>query len=299
MTFQGVGADGTDLEVTPASLPVPTVTLTQMDGAPPFDPTGSVGGDSDATNGVVRSGDLVAFVIDIDPGPTGMSGASVTLPVWRGLELDTVPAFCGPGSDLVHTGVVSVLTCALGELAPGQPATRAVTVTASAAAAVPGAVISTSATLTATSPATLVTSNPTQLEFLPRPVGCDAKDSAKEQLPHLQASEDRLDAGGRIADSVLDARGVPVPGAIVTLTGEDRCGDLIERRVTATESGRFAFVGLVAGLYRVTASAPADGAGIPRRSPVVTVSLSEQNMTATGLDLRLTETDTATADGSW
>lgn len=298
LAFRGIDTGGTDIETASSSVSVPSVVLTQMDGTPPFDPVDSSNGDSSSSNGLVRSGDNVAFIVDIDPGPTGLSGASVTLPLWKGLRLDTVPAFCGPGSGLVPAGVLSVLTCSVGDLAPHQRTTRAVTVTASAAAAAPEAALSTSATLTATSPITLVTSNTTRLTFLPRPEGCEPKEVSMGWDPAIRPIPNPIDASGQVADIVLDENGAAVPGADVTLTGQDLCGDLIERRITASESGRFAFVGLVAGLYHVTATAP-DESGIPRRSPTVTVALSERNMTASALDLRMTAADSDVDNGSW
>lgn len=285
------GADGTEIASASSSAPMPTVTLTQMDGTPPFDRGDAAGDDSGSSNGIVRSGDHVAFIVDIDTGPAGIADATVTLPVWRGLALDSTPAFCGPGSGLVHADFVSVLTCTLGDLAPNQRTTRAVTVAASSASAAPGAVITTSATLAGTSPITLVTSNTTRLEFARRLDGCGPGTAATALDPAIRPNPNPVHATGQIADVVRDEAGTPIPGAVVTLSGEDRCGDLIERQVTATESGRFAFVGLVAGLYRVTASAPTPDSATARRSSTVTVALSEPTMTASTLDLRLTAED--------
>ncbi|WP_305092852.1 carboxypeptidase-like regulatory domain-containing protein [Prescottella sp. R16] len=275
--------------VAAASLasPLPGVTLTQMDGTPPFDPSDSTGGDADPSNGVVRSGDRVAFVVDIDPGTAGLRDAVVTIPIWQGLVLDAVPAFCGPGSTLLPAGVLTVLTCDLGDLAPRKQTTRVVTATASAAAGPSSGAITTGVTLTGTSPLTLVTSNTTQLTFVARPEGCDPAGAGAAQEPAERPTANRVQAVGRIADVVVDDAGDPVPGAVVTLRGEDRCGDRIERRATASESGRFAFVGLVAGLYTVTASAPDDAPGAPSMSATVPVTLSDANTTVSGLDLRI------------
>ncbi|WP_430334852.1 carboxypeptidase-like regulatory domain-containing protein [Rhodococcus sp. ACT016] len=287
------GADGTEIAAAASSNPMPAVTLTQMDGTPPFDLGDGAGDDSGSSNGIVRSGDEVTFIVDIDPGTTGIADATVTLPLWRGLALESTPAFCGPGSGLAQAEVMSVLTCTLGDLAPHRQTTRAVTVTASSA---PGTVIDTSATLTGTAPIMLVTSNTTRLEFARRPDGCDPGPAEAALDPAIRPTSNPVRATGQISDVVRDETGTPIPGAIVTLSGEDRCGNLVERQISASESGWFAFVGLVAGRYRVTASNPAPDSVPPLRSTSVAVALSDANMMASALDLRLPADDGSTGD---
>ena len=46
-------------------VPPFTVELTAIDGAPPFDPADGPGLDSGPSNGIVREGDPVTYVIDI------------------------------------------------------------------------------------------------------------------------------------------------------------------------------------------------------------------------------------------
>ncbi|MDH6679269.1 hypothetical protein M2284_003485 [Rhodococcus sp. LBL1] len=290
LALTGFGAVGTDIEVVASSAPTPTIALTQMDGTPPFDPSTSLGGDSGPSNGIVRSGDRVAFVVDIDSGATGIADATVTLAIWKGLSIETVPDFCRPDSRLVDAGVTTVLTCTLGDLAPHARTTRVVTVDASAA---PGTAIATWATLSGTSPITFVMSNATRLQFAQRPAGCDPRGVDAALDPAIRPSADAVRASGRIADVVLDESGAPVPGAVVTLTGQDRCGDLINRQITASETGHFAFVGLVAGVYHVTAAAPQHDSAAPRLAPTVTAALSEPDLTASALDLRLVSTENA------
>ncbi|WFR72729.1 carboxypeptidase-like regulatory domain-containing protein [Prescottella defluvii] len=253
LAFKGFGAGGTEIEAAASSAPTPTIALTQMDGTPPFDPSTSLGGDSGSSNGIVRSGDRVAFVVDIDSGATGIANATVTLPIWKGLSIETVPDFCRPDSRLVDAGVTTVLTCTLGDLAPNARTTRVVALDASAA---PGTAIATWATLSGTSPITFVMSNATRLQFAQRPAGCDPRGVDAALDPAVRPSTDAVRASGRIADVVLDESGTPVPGAVVTLAGQDRCGHIINRQITTSETGSFAFVGLVAGVYHVSTAAP-------------------------------------------
>ncbi len=290
LALKGSGTSGTEIEVAASSAPIPTIALTQMDGTPPFDPSTSLGGDSSSSNGIVRPGDRVAFIVDVNPGTTGIADATVTLPIWKGLTLETVPEFCRPGSRLVDVGPMTVLTCKLGDLAPKARTTRAVTVDASPATVAPGAAITTTATLSGTSPVTFVMSNATELRFVQRPAGCDPHGAGAALDPAIRPNLNGVQASGQIADVVVDESGTPVPGAVVTLTGQDRCGDIINREIATDHTGRFAFVGLVAGLYHVSASAPRHDGADPRLSPTVTVALSESDMMASGIDLRLTST---------
>ncbi|XGU18991.1 hypothetical protein ACETU7_27370 [Rhodococcus sp. 3Y1] len=81
-------------------MPPFAVELTVIDGAPPFDPADGPGLDSGPSNGIVREGDPVTYVIDIGVGATRS-------PTWscnfRCLEV----SFCRPCLITAETARVS------------------------------------------------------------------------------------------------------------------------------------------------------------------------------------------------
>lgn len=107
-------------------VPPFTVELTAIDGAPPFDPADGPGLDSGPSNGIVREGDPVTYVIDIGVRGNPLSDVVVQLPVPRGFVLPSVPDYCGDGSGVDEVG----LHCLIGNLEADRYFTRTATMTA-------------------------------------------------------------------------------------------------------------------------------------------------------------------------
>lgn len=107
-------------------VPPFTVELTAIDGAPPFDPADGPGLDSGPSNGIVREGDPVTYVIDIGVRGNPLSDVVVQLPVPRGFVLPSVPDYCGDGSGVDEVG----LHCLIGNLDADRYFTRTATMTA-------------------------------------------------------------------------------------------------------------------------------------------------------------------------
>lgn len=103
-----------------------TVELTAIDGAPPFDPGDGPGLDTGPSNGIVREGDPVTYVVDIGVRGNPLSDVVVQLPVPRGFVLPSVPDYCGDGSGVDEFG----LHCLIGNLEADRYFTRTATMTA-------------------------------------------------------------------------------------------------------------------------------------------------------------------------
>lgn len=120
-------------------------TLTQTDGAAPFDADSAPGHDSGPNNGVVRTNDTIGYQINLNANlPSGDPGTAVnltwTLQLPQGVALPSLPPYCvTPGSSLTPatlpaptTPVTSTsyqslarqtLTCNVGDRSTGQALT--------------------------------------------------------------------------------------------------------------------------------------------------------------------------------
>ncbi|MBY6385395.1 hypothetical protein HG717_15955 [Rhodococcus erythropolis] len=274
-----------------------TVALTAFDGVPPFDPKDGPGLDSGPSNGVVREGDPVTYVVDIAVGNVRLSDVVIELRVPRGFSVAPVPEYCGDGSRVTELGFGEFgLRCRVGELDAGRYLTRPMTMTVGEGLGV-GAV-SVVAVITAEDGAIRVRSGEVTVQISGPTDGCDPYglpasarsatgddarvvpdlddappdrdrrneiDSDDDVAQHDQ--NDQMPAEGRISGLVTD--GV---AQVVSIDGVDRCGHAIAREVTPFD-GRFSFVGLMPGTYRLTV----DG-----RAPV-TIVLREGAMTLDGV----------------
>ncbi|MGV0157039.1 hypothetical protein ACSW29_27235 [Rhodococcus sp. GB-02] len=236
-----------------------TVGLTVFDGGPPFDASDGPGLDSGPSNEIVREGDPVTYVVDIGVRDSPLSDVVIEMPVPRGFTLMSVPDYCGPGSGVDGMG----LTCRVGSVGQGKHFTRTVTMTAgprSTADGLPIAVV-----VTADGGAVRVRSQEVVVRVSTTAGVCDPHGIAVSD--HAAPPDGSVVADGRIAGLVTSG-----PAEFVTIEGTDQCAHAIVRSVTPV-AGRFAFVGLLPGMYRVTV----DG-----RAPVEVV-LSPGAMSVNGL----------------
>lgn len=238
-----------------------TVGLTVFDGEPPSDLDDGPGMDLGPSNGVVREGDSVTYVVDIGVGYTPLPEVVIDLPVPRGFTLSAVPEYCVDRSFVDEIG----LLCRVGDVEPDRYVTRAVTMIAGASpesetGGVPVAVV-----VSADGGAVRARSGEVIVRVSARTGECDPYG-----IPL---------AGGALSPSgpvTADGRitGMVTSGAAesVTVEGVDQCGHAIVRSVTPVD-GHFSFVGLVPGTYRLTV----DG-----RAPVE-IALEPGAMTVNGV----------------
>lgn len=152
--------------------------------------------------------------------------------------LMSVPDYCGPGSGVDAMG----LTCRVGSVGQGEHFTRTVTMTAgprSTADGLPIAVI-----VAADEGAVRVRSGEVTVRVSTTAGVCD---------PHGVPVSDRAATpdGSVVADGRIAGLVTSGPAEFVTIEGADQCAHAIVRSVTPV-AGRFAFVGLLPGMYRVT-----------------------------------------------
>lgn len=215
-----------------------TVGLAVFDGEPPFDIDDGPGLDSGPSNGVVREGDSVTYVIDIGVGYVPLSDVVIDLPVPRGFTLARVPEYCGDRSFVDEIG----LLCRVGDVEPDRYFTRAVTMIAgpgSETDRLPVAVV-----VSADGGAVRVRSGEV-LVRVSAPAGvCDP-----HGIPFTDGAPSP--SGPVVADGRIT--GVVTSGAAdsVLIEGADQCGHAIVRSVTPVD-GYFSFVGLLPGTYRLT-----------------------------------------------
>ncbi|MFC8934123.1 hypothetical protein ACFT1A_18780 [Rhodococcus sp. NPDC057135] len=222
-----------------------TVELTAIDGAPPFDPTDGPGLDSGPSNGIVREGDPVTYVFDIGVRDKPLSDVVVQLPVPRGFTLPSVPDYCGDGSGVDEVG----LLCLVGDLGADRYFTRTVTMSAGNREDVDGLPIA--AVVTADRGAVRVRSGDVTVRLSTTSGVCDPQGNSVEGQT---VQMDTVAANGQISGLVTS--GI---SEAVAIDGIDQCGHAIARTVKPFE-GRFSFVGLLPGGYRVTVEgrAPVD-----------------------------------------
>lgn len=236
-----------------------TVGLTVFDGEPPFDLDDGPGMDSGPSNGVVREGDSVTYVIDIGVGYVPLSDVVIDLPVPRGFTLARVPEYCGDRSFVDEIG----LLCRVGDVEPDRYFTRAVTMIAgpgSETDRLPVAVV-----VSADGGAVRVRSGEVLVRVSARTGECDP-----HGIPFTDGAPSPsgpVTADGRITGMVTSGA-----AESVTVEGVDQCGHAIVRSVTPVD-GHFSFVGLVPGTYRLTV----DG-----RAPVQ-IALEPGAMTVNGV----------------
>lgn len=251
----GVGVLGATTGAAAAEPSEPNrLTLTQFDGTPLFDESDSDGMDSGPSNGMVRLGDTVTYILDVSVGDEPLADVQVNLPIPAALGLAParVPTFCLPGSALVigehHR---QSLQCRLGDLEPGTIITRAVLVRADTTTAVGTVADPVTATLSSPSLPFPLFSEPVALRFTGP--NCDPRGTADPAGPVEPAGAVRAD--GRIDVHLADPHQKPTP---VGLTGHDSCGHRITRTVVSGPDGRASFAGLMPGRYQVSAPAHHD-----------------------------------------
>lgn len=120
----------------PALAAKATATLTQETGTAPFNTASGAGYDVSATDGVVRTNDLVTYVISVGIDGETMTSPHVTMTFPQGQEMTSVPAFCKAGSSLTPASIpapdpatltsttwqslpTQTLVCAITDVAPG------------------------------------------------------------------------------------------------------------------------------------------------------------------------------------
>ncbi|XGU20545.1 carboxypeptidase-like regulatory domain-containing protein [Rhodococcus sp. 3Y1] len=259
-TAPAAGSD-VGLVVESDASPLFTVGLSVFDGVPPFDADDGPGRDSGPSNRIVREGDPVTYVIDIGIRGVPLPDVVIDLPVQRGFKVTSVPEYCGDGSFLDEIG----LLCRVGELEQDRYFTRTVDMTAGPKAEADGlpiaVVVSARGDRSVSAPTTpLCGSRP--LQGVCDPYGVSVPDSAT-------TPEGPVVANGTISGVVTSG-----PASTALIEGVDQCGHAIARSVTPFD-GRFSFVGLLPGTYRITV----DG-----RAPV-DVGLYPGEMTVNGLML--------------
>ena len=222
-----------------------TVELTAIDGAPPFDPGDGPGLDSGPSNGIVREGDPVTYVVDIGVRGNPLSDVVVQLPVPRGFVLPSVPDYCKDGSGVDEFG----LHCLIGNLEADRYFTRTATMTAGKREDADG--LSIAALVTADRGAARVRSDDVTVRVATTPGACDPQGNS---VGGRRDQGTAVSADGRISGLVTS--GI---SEAVMINGVDQCGHAIARTVKPFE-GRFSFVGLLPGTYRVTVDgrAPVD-----------------------------------------
>ncbi|MDJ0402632.1 hypothetical protein R3Q08_00745 [Rhodococcus erythropolis] len=222
-----------------------TVELTAIDGAPPFDPGDGPGLDTGPSNGIVREGDPVTYVVDIGVRGNPLSDVVVQLPVPRGFVLPSVPDYCGDGSGVDEFG----LHCLIGNLEADRYFTRTATMTAGKREDADG--LSIAALVTADRGAARVRSDDVTVRVATTPGVCDPQGNS---VGGRRDQGTAVSADGRISGLVTSG----ISEAVV-INGVDQCGHAIARTVKPFE-GRFSFVGLLPGAYRVTVDgrAPVD-----------------------------------------
>lgn len=222
-----------------------TVELTAIDGAPPFDPGDGPGLDTGPSNGIVREGDPVTYVVDIGVRGNPLSDVVVQLPVPRGFVLPSVPDYCKDGSGVDEFG----LHCLIGNLEADRYFTRTATMTAGKREDADG--LSIAALVTADRGAARVRSDDVTVRVATTPGVCD---------PQGNSVDGRRDQGTAVsADGRISGLVTSGISEAVVINGVDQCGHAIARTVKPFE-GRFSFVGLLPGTYRVTVDgrAPVD-----------------------------------------
>lgn len=236
-----------------------TVGLTVFDGGPPFDAGDGPGLDSGPSNGIVREGDPVTYVVDIGARDSPLSDVVIEMPIPRGFTLMSVPDYCGAGSGLDEIG----LTCRIGSMEQERHFIRTVTMTAGPRLTTDGLPIA--VVVTADGGAVRVRSEEVVVRVSTAAGVCD---------PHGVPVSDRAATpdGSVVADGRIAGLVTFGPAEFVKIEGTDQCAHAIVRSVTPV-AGRFAFVGLLPGTYRLTV----DG-----RAPVEVV-LSHGAMTVNGL----------------
>lgn len=222
-----------------------TVELTAIDGAPPFDPGDGPGLDTGPSNGIVREGDPVTYVVDIGVRGNPLSDVVVQLPVPRGFVLPSVPDYCGDGSSVDEFG----LHCLIGNLEADRYFTRTATMTVGKREDADGLPIA--ALVTADRGAARVRSDDVTVRVATTPGVCDPQGTS---VGGRRDQGTAVSADGRIAGLVTSGT-----SEAVVINGVDQCGHAIARTVKPFE-GRFSFVGLLPGTYRVTVDgrAPVD-----------------------------------------
>lgn len=216
-----------------------SVGLTVVDRVPPLDDAAD-GPNFDAgpSNGIVRQGDPVTYVIDLGVGDDSLSDVVITLPVPQGFTVESVPDYCDDGSGFDEIG----LRCHIGDLEAGRYFTRTVTMIAGPRIETDRLVIA--ATVTAHGGAVRVVSNEATA-WVSTPAGiCDPHGSPVADRAAILS--DPAPADGRISGLVTAG-----PAKAVEIDGVDQCGHTITRTVTPVD-GRFSFVGLLPGTYRIT-----------------------------------------------
>ncbi len=259
-TAPAAGSD-VGLVVESDASPLFTVGLSVFDGVPPFDADDGPGRDSGPSNRIVREGDPVTYVIDIGIRGVPLPDVVIDLPVQRGFKVTSVPEYCGDGSFLDEIG----LLCRVGELEQDRYFTRTVDMTAGPKAEADGLPIA--VVVSARGGSVRVRSNDAVVRVSTAtgvcdPYGVSVPDSAT-------TPEGPVVANGTISGVVTSG-----PASTALIEGVDQCGHAIARSVTPFD-GRFSFVGLLPGTYRITV----DG-----RAPV-DVGLYPGEMTVNGLML--------------
>lgn len=241
--------------------PLFTVGLSVFDGGPPFDAGDGPGLDSGPSNGIVREGDPVTYVIDIGVRGVSLSDVVIDLPVPRGFTVVSVPEYCADGSFLDEIG----LLCRVGELEQERYFTRTVDMTAGPQSETDGLPIA--VVVSADRGSVRVRSSEAVVRVSTSAGVCDPYGVV---VPGGAATPDSpVVANGTISGVVTSG-----PGSSVLIEGIDQCGHAIARSVTPF-GGRFSFVGLLPGTYRVTVDgrAPVEVALYPGEMAVSGVTL--------------------------
>lgn len=228
------------------SDPVVTVGLNVFDGIAPFDSEDGPGLDSGPSNSIVREGDPVNYVVDIGVRGLPVRDALLHLPVPRGFSVTSVPDYCGDGSNLDDSG----LSCRVGDLEPDGHFTRVVTMTAGPRSETDGLPVA--AVVSADGGAVHVRSDEVTVRVATTAGVCDPRGVSVPGRAVIDAGP--VQADGRISGLVTSG-----PAERVTIEGTDECGQAIVRSMKPFD-GRFSFVGLVPGSYRLTVDgrAPTD-----------------------------------------
>lgn len=261
-SFTAPGADfKVGLVAESDASPLFTVGLSVFDGGPPFDAGDGSNLDSGPSNGIVREGDPVTYVIDIGVRGGPLRDVVIDLPVPRGFTVMSVPEYCGDGSFLDEIG----LLCRVGELDQDRYFTRTVGMTAGPKAEADGLPIA--VVVSAYGGSVRVRSGEAVVRVSTAARACDPY--GVSVVDSAATSEGTVVANGTISGAITSG-----PMSTVLIEGVDQCGHAIARSVTPFD-GRFSFVGLLPGMYRVTV----DG-----RAPTE-VALYPGEMTVTGLTL--------------